>query len=77
MSDDKEGNPVADKTYKKIEIVGTSPESFSKAADNGIKKASQSLHNLDWFEVTEMRGQIGRGGVKQYQVTLKIGFHLD
>ena len=40
------------KAYKKVEIIGTSQESFAKAADNAVKKASKSLHHLDWFEVS-------------------------
>ena len=65
------------KTYKLIEIVGTSEESFAKAAANGVERASKTLHNVDWFEVTEMRGRIADGKIAQYQVTLKIGFRLD
>lgn len=64
-------------TYKKIEIVGTSPTSYADATANAVKKASESLHNLDWFEVTEMRGRIASGKIEQYQVTVKIGFRLD
>lgn len=65
------------KTYKLIEIVGTSEESFAQAAANGVERASKTLHNVDWFEVTEMRGRVANGKVAQYQVTVKIGFRLD
>ncbi len=65
------------KTYKLIEIVGTSPESFAKAAANGVERASKTLHNVDWFEVTEMRGRIADGKVAQYQVKMKVAFRLD
>ena len=68
---------MTDKTYKLIEIVGTSKESFARAADNAVTKASESLHNLDWFEVTAMRGRIDGGKLAEYQVTLKVGFRLD
>lgn len=68
---------MSDKTYKKIEIVGTSKESVSRAIQNGIEKASKSLHGMDWFEVEEIRGRIEDGRPSQYQVTLKIGFRLD
>ena len=64
-------------THKKIEIVGTSSESYSQATSNAIAKASESLHGLEWFEVTEMRGRIREGRVSQYQVSLKVGFKLD
>jgi len=66
-----------DKTYKKIEIVGTSRESFRAAVQNGVERAAKTLQNLAWFEVTEMRGRIDEGTVGEYQVTLKVGFRLD
>ncbi len=65
------------KTYKLIEIVGTSPESFAHAAANGVERASKTLHNVDWFEVTEMRGRIADGKIAQYQVKMKVAFRLD
>jgi len=68
---------MPDNTYKLVEIVGTSAESFAKAAANGIERASHSLRNLDWFEVTEMRGRIDKGRIAQYQVTMKVGFRLE
>ena len=64
-------------TYKLVEIVGTSGESFAKAAASGVERAAQSLRNLDWFEVTSMRGRIQDGHIAQYQVTMKVGFRLD
>ena len=72
----EEGN-VADKIYKLVELVGTSTESYEKAIQNAIEKASRTLHNLDWFEVTEMRGRVENGTVAQFQVKLKVGFRLD
>ena len=66
-----------DHTYKLVEIVGTSKESFAKAVANGVARASKSLRNMDWFEVTEMRGRIEKGKVAQYQVKIKVGFRLE
>ncbi len=63
--------------YKVVEIVGTSPESISKAIDNAITKASGSLRHLGWFEVVQTRGKIENGKVGSYQVTLKVGFTLE
>ena len=63
--------------YKIVEIVGTSPDSISKAIDNAIAKAAGSLRNLGWFEVVQMRGNIENGKVGRYQVTLKVGFTLE
>ena len=68
---------MADNTYKLVEIVGTSADSFAKAVANGVERASQSLRNLDWFEVIEMRGRIASGRVAQYQVKIKVGFRLE
>jgi len=63
-------------TYKKIEIVGVSEKSFAEATRNAVAKASRTIRNLNWFEVTEMRGLIEKGKVKEFQVTMKIGFRL-
>ena len=64
-------------TYKKIEIVGTSPDSVSAAIENGVARASKTVKHMDWFEVVEMRGRIQAGAVVEHQVTLKIGFRLE
>ncbi|MFI2433250.1 dodecin [Streptomyces sp. NPDC018693] len=64
-------------TYRVTEIVGTSPEGVDKAIRNGIARASQTLRNLDWFEVTQMRGQLDNGEIAHWQVGLKVGFRLE
>ncbi|MDT7599767.1 MAG: dodecin [Pseudonocardiales bacterium] len=67
-----------DHTYRVTEIVGTSPDGIEPAIRNGVSRASKTLRNLDWFEVSEVRGQIGDNGeVKYFQVALKVGFRLD
>ncbi len=68
---------MADNTYKITELVGTSTESVSTAIANGVTKARETVRNLDWFEVTEIRGHIDEGDVAHYQVSMKIGFRLD
>lgn len=68
---------MADNTYKVTEVVGTSAESVSQAIKNGVDKSAETLRNLDWFEVTEIRGHIEDGEIGHYQVGLKIGFRLD
>jgi flavin-binding protein dodecin len=68
---------MSDHTYRVTEIVGSSPESLQQAIRNGVARAGQTLRNLDWFEVTEIRGQIVDGAVAHFQVGLKIGFRLD
>ncbi len=66
-----------ERTYKKIEIVGSSEKSFAEATKNAVAKACQSLRHVDWFEVSEMRGLVEKGTVKEFQVTVKIGFRLE
>jgi flavin-binding protein dodecin len=67
---------MSDKTYKLIELVGASSTSIEDAIQNAIARASQTLKNLDWFEVVEARGLIQEGKVNQFQVKLKVGFRL-
>jgi flavin-binding protein dodecin len=68
---------MANQTYRVTEIVGTSPESVHQAIRNGVARAAQTLRNLDWFEATQIRGQIVDGGVEHFQVTMKVGFRLE
>jgi flavin-binding protein dodecin len=68
---------MSDHTYRVTEIVGSSPESLHQAIRNGVARAGQTLRNLEWFEVTEIRGQIEDGAVAHFQVGLKVGFRLD
>ncbi|HEV2078369.1 MAG TPA: dodecin [Allosphingosinicella sp.] len=67
---------MSDNVYKVIEIVGSSPTSIEDAIEKAIGRASSSLREVRWFEVTETRGHIEDGRVAHYQVTLKIGFTL-
>jgi hypothetical protein len=66
-----------DFTYKITEVVGTSTEGVDAAVRNGVAKAAQSLRNLNWFEVGEIRGHIENGEIGHVQVTLRLGFRLD
>jgi len=68
---------MANRTYVVNEVVGTSDEDVNNAIRNGIRRASQTLRNLDWFEVVEVRGAITEGEVAHYQVTMKVGFRLE
>ncbi|ROQ77744.1 dodecin family protein [Streptomyces sp. NBC_01260] len=68
---------MSNHTYRVTEIVGTSHEGIDAAIRNGVAKASETLHNLDWFEITQVRGQIKDGQIEHYQVGLKVGFRLD
>ncbi|MDP7592134.1 MAG: dodecin family protein [Litorilituus sp.] len=64
-------------TYKKLELVGTSPNSTDEAIQNAISEAAKSINHLDWFEVVETRGHIANNKIAHFQVTLKIGFRIE
>ncbi|MCS5722002.1 dodecin family protein [Herbiconiux sp. CPCC 203407] len=68
---------MANHTYRVTEIVGTSPQGTDAAIRNGIERASQTIRNIDWFEVTGTRGDLENGEVAHFQVTLKVGFRLE
>jgi dodecin len=64
-------------TYKLLELVGTSPISFAEATKAAIAEASKSVRHMDWFEVVQERGSIADGQVREFQVTLKVGFKIE
>jgi flavin-binding protein dodecin len=68
---------MSDHVYRVTEIVGSSPDGVDQAIRNAVSRASQTLRNLDWFEVVEIRGHLDDGDVAHTQVTLKVGFRLD
>ena len=68
---------MSDNIYKIIELVGSSPDGTDAAIRNAISRASQTIKNLDWFEVIETRGHIVNGAIAHFQVTLKAGFRLE
>ena len=68
---------MTERTYRVTEIVGTSPESVEQAIRHGLRRAGQTLRHLDWFEVTQVRGQIVDGEVAHFQVGMKVGFRLE
>jgi dodecin len=67
---------MSEHVYKVVELVGSSPTSIQDAVHAAIARAGETLRNLRWFEVTDMRGSIKDGKVTHYQVTLKVGFTL-
>jgi flavin-binding protein dodecin len=68
---------MANHVYRVTEIVGSSPESVHQAIRNGVARAGRTLRNVEWFEVTEIRGQVADGQVAHFQVGLKVGFRID
>lgn len=68
---------MTDKTYKVVDVVGVSDQSIQQAVRNALKKASQTLRNIDWFEVGEIRGSVDAKGEPEFQVNIRIGFRLE
>jgi len=68
---------MPDHTYRLTEVVGSSPDSLQQAIRNGVARAGRTVRNLEWFEVTQIRGQIEDGAVAHFQVGLKLGFRLE
>lgn len=63
--------------YKKIQLVGSSEEGIDDAIRRAIERASQTMRNLDWFEMKEVRGWVKDGQPKHFQVVLEVGFRLE
>jgi len=74
---EKEDAAMTNHVYKQIELVGSSTVSTDDAIAQAIERASKTLRNLDWFEVTEVRGHIKDGKVAHWQVGLKLGMRLE
>ena len=63
--------------YKKIDVVGTSPESFAEATRAAVEEAGKTVRGMSWFEVKELRGAIRDEQVAEFQVTVSIGFKVE
>lgn len=68
---------MADNIYSKTEIVGTSEVSVDEAVRGAVRRASETLREIGWFEVSEIRGHVENGEVGHFQVTIKVGFALE
>ena len=68
---------MSDPIYRITEVVGTSPESVQQAIRNGIARVSRTVRDVEWFEATEIRGQVENGEISAFQVSLKVGFRLE
>ncbi len=68
---------MSDNVYKSIEVTGSSVTSVDDAVRGAVAKAAETVHNLEWFQVGEVRGHIENGQVAHFQVTVKLGFRLD
>lgn len=63
--------------YRKLELTGTSPNSIEEAVQNAVARSGESIRNMRWFEIVETRGTIQEGKVGEWQVTIKVGFHVE
>lgn len=68
---------MPDHVYKTVELTGSSTVGIDDAVSRAISRAAQTLHNLRWFEIIQVRGHISGGAVAHWQVTVKVGFSLD
>lgn len=68
---------MTDHVYKSVELTGSSPDGVQKAIENAIARASETIRNVRWFEILQVRGQVEAGKIAHWQVTMKVGFTLD
>lgn len=68
---------MSDNVYKLIDVVGSSKVSVEDAVQQAIARSSETVNNIEWFEMKELRGHVRDNKVEHYQVVLKIGFRLD
>ncbi len=68
---------MKDPVYKLIELTGTSGSSIEAAVASAIARAHKTVKHLSWFQVVETRGNIEKGRVRHWQVTIKVGFEVD
>ncbi len=68
---------MSNHVYKSLELTGSSANNIQDAVSNAVTKASETVHNLRWFEVTDIRGEIENNAVAYWQITMKVGFTLD
>ena len=68
---------MSDHVYRLTEIVGSSTTSVDDAIRVAIRKASETVRHIEWFQTQEIRGQVVDGDVGYFQVTMKIGFRVE
>ena len=68
---------MTDHVYKKLELVGSSTVSIDDAIKTAISRSGESVKNLRWFEVEQIRGEVADGAVAHFQVTVKVGFTFE
>ena len=68
---------MPDHVYKSVELTGSSSDGIQKAIENAIARADETIRNVRWFEIAQVRGQVEDGKIAHWQVTMKVGFTLD
>ena len=68
---------MSDHVYKSVDLTGTSPKGVQDAIENAIRRASKTVRNMRWFEITQVRGAVENGEVAHWQVQMRIGFTLE
>ena len=63
--------------YKTVELTGSSPNGVQHAVETAVARATDTIRNIRWFEVTQVRGQVEAGKIAHWQVTMKLGFTLE
>ncbi len=63
--------------YKHLTLTGSSETGIQDAIENALGRASQTVRNMDWFEVVETRGHLSNGRIAHWQVTVEVGFRLE
>lgn len=71
------GGRTTEHVYKTVELTGTSTSGIEDAVTKAVSRAGRTLHNMRWFEVSDIRGHIEEGTIAHWQVTVKVGFTLD
>lgn len=68
---------MSDHVYKQVELVGSSTKSSDDAIERAIERASATLRNIEWFQVTETRGHVVDGKIAHWQVGIKAGMRIE
>ncbi len=63
--------------FKKITLIGTSPESFDAAADDAVDRAEATLENVHWIEVDELGVEVASADDREYQAEVTVAFKLE
>jgi flavin-binding protein dodecin len=68
---------MSEHVYKSVELTGSSTVGSDDAVRRALARAAETLRNLRWFEVTQVRGHMENGEIAHWQVTVKVSFTLD